>query len=62
MEGGKLAWSAGGAVQDRGAKRGPAVFGAQEQVDAEQDLVERAVVSGDVAVDEEGGAPAAQCS
>jgi hypothetical protein len=24
---GKLAWSAGGAVQDRGAKRGPALFG-----------------------------------
>jgi hypothetical protein len=38
------------------------LFGAQEQVDAEPDLVERAVVSGDVAVDEEGGAPAAQCS
>ena len=44
-----MARSAGGAAQDRGAKRGPALFGAQEQVDAEPDLVERAVISVDVA-------------
>ena len=54
-----MAWSAGGAVQDRGAKRGPALFGPQEQVDAEPDLVERAVISVGMAVDKESDMPQA---
>ena len=33
--GGKLAWSAGGAAQDRGPARGPALFGTQEQAGAD---------------------------
>jgi hypothetical protein len=51
--GGKLAWSAGGASQDRGPERGPALFGTQEQVDADLDLVERAVISVGVAAKKE---------
>ena len=49
--------SAGSAAQDRGPKRGPALFGTQEQVDAESDLVDRAVISVDVAADKESDMP-----
>jgi hypothetical protein len=54
-----LAWSAGGAAQDRGPKRGPALLGTQEQVDAESDLVERAVISVGVAANKESDMPQA---
>ena len=52
-----MAWSAGYAAQDRGPKRGPALFGTQEQVDAESDLVDRAVISVDVAANKESDMP-----
>ena len=54
-----MAWSAGGAAQDRGPKRGPALLGTQEQVDAESDLVERAVISVGVAANKESDMPQA---
>jgi hypothetical protein len=52
--------SAGGAAQDRGPKRGPALFGTQEQVDAEPDLVERAVVPVGVAAIKKATCPSAR--